>query len=61
MSGQVVITVDVLMDEARKEERQRIAAYVLDQLLGAGHDSFDVTLAPSLIREVAEAIRDGRY
>lgn len=46
---------------ARAAERQRIAAYVLDQLLGAGHDGFDVVLKPSLIRDVAEAIREGQY
>lgn len=53
---------DGITEEALKVQRQRIADYLLDQLLGAGrNDDFDVTHKPSLIRGVAEAIREGRY
>lgn len=42
-----------------REQRERIADYVLDQLLGKGRDQFDVRIAPSVIREVVEVIRHG--
>ena len=48
-------------DAARVSERHLIAAYVEAQLLGAGRDAFDVVLKPSLVRAVAEDIREGRY